>query len=275
MNPESLILELFCRRRLDRSCAPAALTFLLDYSNGAFEPEECGVYDPYEPFRRAGFDHYVDWLTRPGGEFGFRGRASSFAVEGHILNMLFPEILMEDKGTPRTRVPDVTPPAYSSRWRLRFEPLPQSEPDLQFVRGFFVAAARASGADYGFVAHAADYKAKNFSSVRKGQSVVEQYVGDDAELGIPGLYWLNFFGDMYVRFFGEGRIVSLAQVMSIATTADSGFHLQFGRDPEDSLTKKFQEREQQAALALGELAFFDIRRASRVLSVPPELSRKS
>jgi hypothetical protein len=273
MNVDSLILELYCRKRLDRDAAWAALAFLLDYGKGAIQPEECGVYDPYEPFHRINLRRYADWLAAPGGEFGFRGKAASFAVEGHVLNLLFAPVMTEAEGSQDIPLPTVEPPVLSSRWRFRFEPLPQDSEDVDFVKEFFMAAARATGADYGFVAHSADFKAKHFSSVSEGSSVVEQYLGEDPEHGIPGLYWLNLFGNIYRNFFGDDRMAGVAGLMKMPTLPDGDFLLQFGQRPEDSLTEDVTQKQQLTILALGESAFFDIHKLDRILSVPQELSR--
>src|SRR5207237_3729170 len=129
---------------------------------GVFQLRECGVYPPYQPFDRSELDLYIRWMTTEGGEFGFRGQASPFSVEGHIANLLFPEILRAYENSPAKSLPSVPPPAFCTRWRLRFEPRPHTSSDIEFVRKFFIDACRAANADYGFAADAADQRAKNF-----------------------------------------------------------------------------------------------------------------
>jgi hypothetical protein len=273
MNERSLLLRLFSRKLLDRDAASAALAFLLEYGSGILQPQECGVYEPFEAFDSSLLGRYVEWLIRPGGEFGFRRGGPPFAVEGRISNLLFPEMVVEAEDSPAQLLPAAPSPPFCSSWSVRFTSFPTTSSEVDFARKFFIDACRQADADYGFAADSEDFRAKHFISIRESNSEVQQYVGEDPATGVPGLYWLNFFGLSYIDFFGKDKLARSAALAEVAALPKGGFLLQFGRRPEDSIAESVLEQQREAIAALGEAAFFDIRRPGRNLSVPPALLR--
>jgi hypothetical protein len=234
------VLKAFSRASLDRAAARTALAFLDEYADGRLRPEECGVYEPFEPYQAGSFEEYVDWLVNPGGEFCFR-RPS---LQGCISNLCVPT---------GAAVPQ---PTFRTRWSLRIEAFDESE----FLQRLLSDACRAARADYGFVATDADYRAKHFSSVPEGVSEVQQYIGENPEHGIPGLYWLTFFGPIYVDHFGADALASIPE----AVVLDAGaVCLRFGEPAEET-----SDRRQAVIRILGERAFFDRDRPDRELVVP-------
>jgi hypothetical protein len=275
MMQRSVIFRLFSRRPLDRAAASGTLSFLIDYEGGIVRPDECGVYEPFEPFTPSAFDRYADWLQRPGGEFDFRKSTGELSCEGQISNLLFPDIQESIAGSGnKTALPPVPPPVFCTRWSLRLE-ASLNGLDASLMKRLFLDACHESAADYAFVADARDYRAKHFTSVREGNSQVQQYLGDDPEHGIPGLYWLNFFGRPYAQYFGAGKLSLAAHLSDTVRLPGGAFLLQFGTGPEESAGDAYIESQRKVIATLGDSSFFDVRRPARTLLPVPSLSDRS
>jgi hypothetical protein len=273
MTKIGLRLRLFSRRRFDAEAAAKQLRFLLDYAGGIFRPDECGAYEPYEPFRESEFESYVSWVTAPGWGFGFHHLPPPFAVRGHLDNLLLPEIFTTEPGSTESHpmaqsVPD---PVFCIRWGLRMSVAATDFPGTEFFKDLLCDACRVSRADYGMIANEGDFKNKHFSSVRRGDATIEEYLGTDPAQGLPGLYWMNFFGPMYVAWFGPGKIARLAGVAEAAVLLEGALYLRFGDGPEDIGSERVSHQLREAIRIFGETAFFDIHRPNRVLDVPVDL----
>ncbi len=270
------MLEQFSRRQLDRRVSAETLRFVLEYGGGIFRPNECGVYEPYELFDRSAIERYVGWLAEPGGEFGFRRSTGPFAEEGRISNLLFSEILVRGEDASEAKpFPAARSPVFCTRWRIRMGREVGTLRGPEFLMELLSEACRVGDADYGFVAMEEDHRRKHFISVREGDSVIEQYVGDDPEHGVPGLYWMNFFGPMYADYFGREKFGVLAGHAEVVSLPGGALIVRFGRGPEESEGSGALEGQRAAMGILGETAFFDIRRPERALDVPPVLKRDS
>lgn len=254
-----LLLKLFSRTPLDRDAAQQALAFVLEYGGGVLRPQECGVYEPFEPFRPDALEQYVGWLTNPGGEFCFRRASAPFPLRGCVSNLLLSEIAT------------VPPPIFCTRWTMRIDSAAIASQGLEFMTHLLRDACRQAHADCGFVATDLDHRAKHFQSVKEGVSEVQQYVGDNPEHGIPGLYWMNFFGPVYVDYFGKQKLASLRDHAEVVFLDDGAVNLRFGRLPDDSDAPAALEQQRAAIRTLGEAAFFDRREPKRTLAIPAAL----
>ena len=58
--------------------------------------------------------------------------------------------------------------------------------------------------DHGYVAHRIEFLQKNKFGQDGGIG------GANLKLGLPGIYWANFFGPRYVKWFGESKFESLS-----------------------------------------------------------------
>jgi hypothetical protein len=274
MNELKLYIRLFSRKRLDHSSAAEQLEFLIGYENGILRPDECGSCDPYRPFDDSALPRCASWLAAAGGRFGFRRSTPPFEVEGDLSNLLSREIFMIDDDSSESKLlPGGPPPGFCVRWRIWIRRVNGGLPEPDLIKTFLWEACRVAHADYGFVAIDSDYRNKHFLSFRRNGSEVQQYIGDDPEQGIPGLYWMNFFGPMYVNWFGEEKIATLASHVDTVTLPGGALFLRFGELP-DSMTHEIVLEQQRTVMRiLGENAFFDIRRPERSLEVPPVLHK--
>lgn len=272
MDDSSLFLELYARSGFDRRNAVESLEFLLHYAGGIFVPQECGVYEPFEPFDHSALDRYAGWMLNPGGEFGFRRSAPSPSVEGHLLNRTLPEVLYESEvsGAMRQFKPGQQL-VFRTCWTIRTDPTILTCRGAEFMRNCLHDFCRVAHADYGFVATGQDYRNKNFLSIRKNNSETQEYVGDDPDRGTPGLYWINFFGAVYVDHFGREKISAVSQHTPVTWLPEGGVCLRFGNQPEESRSDEMLERQRVAIQTLGPSSFFDIRQPERTLDVPRSL----
>ncbi len=254
-----LLLKLFSRTPLDHDAAQQAVAFVLEYGGGVLRPQECGVYEPFEPFRPDELEHYVGWLTNPGGEFCFRRSTEPFPLRGGISNLLFSEIA------------SVPPPTLCTRWSMRMGSAVIASHGPEFIKQLLCDACRTAHAEYGFVATDQDYQTKHFQSVKEGVSEVQQYVGDNPEHGLPGVYWMNFFGPVYVDYFGKEKVASLRNHADVIFLDDGAVYLRFSRRPEDSHAPATLEQQRAVIRMLGDAAFFDLGDPKRKLEVPAAL----
>src|SRR6266496_1411335 len=211
MNGKWLLLELFSRKQLDHRTAAETLTFVLNYRDGIFRPQECGVYEPFETFATSALDRYISWLVNAGGTFGFRRDTGPLAMEGSIANLLLPKVLVSEDSPEIKPMPNMVSPVFCTRWRLRMAPEIIALHGPNFLKQALLDCCQVADADYSFVACDEDHRAKHYQSVQKDNSVIQQYIGDNPEQGLPGLYWINFFGSMYIAYFGEEKVAALAE----------------------------------------------------------------
>ena len=254
-----LLLKLFSRKPLDHDAARNAIAFVSEYCGGVLRPQECGVYEPFEPFQPGGLERYAGWLAHPGGEFCFRRPAEPFPLQGCISNLLLSEVAT------------VPPPTFCTRWSMRIGMSVIASNGPEFVEQLLRDACRTPHADYGFVATDRDYRAKHFVSVREGVSEVQQYVGEDPEQGIPGLYWMNLFGPVYVDYFGKEKLAALSDQAAVVFLDDGTACLRFGKLPEESHAAVILDHQRAVIRILGEAAFFDRGYSERELDVPDRL----
>lgn len=274
MDEPSLLLRLFSREALDPGSAATQLSFLFDFADRIFHPDECGSYEPFEPFDERDFARYVSWLAAPGGEFGFRRSSGPLPVEGYLTNLQPPEILVRVEGSPESRLlPSVSPSPFRLRWSLQigWKYPPASAGSL--VERLLLEACHITAADFGFVALNSDYRKKHFTSFRSGGSQTELYIGDDPAQGIPGLYWMNAFGPLYAEWFGEERLEAASAYALTTALPDGSVYLRFGDANDPDAGPNVDERERRVMQILAERAFFEIGRPDRVLELPPGLRR--
>lgn len=267
---EWLTMELYSRRLLDADFAGRQLRGLALFGDGVFRPERCDVYEPLrEKFDLDDLSKPIRWLVQPGGEFKFK-RNRPLRIQGYISNKLFPQM----RGRAHRAAewedfkPSVPEPLFCTQWAVWIDSAAAQEKGAEFLRCFLTEMFRTSEADYGFLTTESDHKAKNFLVQRDSEGTVEKFVGDDPEKGLPGLYWLNVFGRVYVDWFGRERIKQVPATL-IQENPEGSVLLQFGDMPADSETPEVRRRQQAAIGILGEEAFFDITQPDRTLAIPP------
>jgi hypothetical protein len=265
----TLVLELYSRRRLDEEFAQAQLRALTHFREGIFLPERCDVYEPLrETFDPTRLEEPVRWLITPGGEFKFR-RTRPVGIFGYLENKLFPQVWLRDsKKSPRQEVrPTVPEPIFCTQWVVWINRTAALKQGFRFLEDFLLTIYRASESDYGFLAMEEDRQEKNYLRYDRDDAIGGKYVGDNPEKGIPGLYWMNVFGKLYVSWFGKERF---EQVPSTAMKflPDGSALIQFGNSPDAWSSAEVTAQQHKAIQILGEQAFFDISHPDRTLLTP-------
>lgn len=272
MGNSSIQIRLFSPCNLDQGLAESAIRFFVVFGGGSLRPQECGVYEPFEHFEESSIAQYAAWIESPGGEFGFRGERRGLRFEGNIRNLSMPEIFSGSSGSHLTPLPAMRQPYYHSAWTLRVANHSGLNEHVDLAMSAFREALSVADAEYGYAADIEDFQNQHFRIFREGSSVVEQYIGDDPEDGLPGLYWLNYFGRPYFNFFGREKLDQTAHFASTSFVKNSAAFLQFGSTPEESRSANTKRNQQQTIELLGSSAFFDLRHPDRPLSKPPEIA---
>jgi hypothetical protein len=96
----------------------------------------------------------------------------------------------------------------------------------------------------------AEYSAKNMIEDESSAMAI----GANIVKAIPGLYWLNYFGDAYVKLIGQQRLLSAPayEVNQIG----GGVLIGLDALPDRWTTAEYREREQRTIAHLGEQFFF-------------------
>ncbi len=123
--------------------------------------------------------------------------------------------------------------------------------------------------DHGYICHERE-KEKNKYYSRKTYGIISRlpiYGGNRLQEGLPGIYWANYFGPLYVRFFGREKFLSVPAYYK-EELSDGGFLLLTSESPFDYQKKKTHEFEKRIIDHLGREAFFEKRHPKKVCKVP-------
>ena len=97
-------------------------------------------------------------------------------------------------------------------------------------------------------------------TVRRPGEHIEGMILNPGE-GLPGIYWLTFFGPDLVAFFGRKRLLAL-DVHRIFDRGDSGVGILLQESPIEGTPELRRERESAVVAALGAEYFFDLANAA-------------
>jgi hypothetical protein len=103
---------------------------------------------------------------------------------------------------------------------------------------------------------------------RAGKVYSETGFGGDTRSGIPGVYWANFFGRIYVEMIGRQKFLS-APCFQREELEDGGFLLLTSENPLDWDKPEVQELRKAMRDHLGYEYFCDIKNPDRKCKIPP------
>ncbi len=122
---------------------------------------------------------------------------------------------------------------------------------------------------YGCIYHWSDFEKKNvfdkLTQVYTGKLVRSS--GQDLRWYLPGLYWANFFGPVYVEFFGREKFLTVPAYHK-EELPDGGFLLLTAPSPLDYGHPEVQALEEAIMDHLGRDAFFEKARPEKLCRVP-------
>lgn len=248
--------------------AERILRFFADYDGGYFLPEKCDVYEPErERFDPQDLSVPVGWLSQVGGSVRLKkSRVPKYS--GYIDNKRFPPIWQKGGLTPMK--PSVGEPVFLTHLCFWIDAKIVRMRSMEFLRRFLVDLFRTLEGDFGFLTMTEDYAQKNFLvTVEKCYSTRttrERYVGDNPETCLPGVYWINLFGRLYVEWFGEGKFESIPCFYK-EKLPNGGYLIQCAEN-----MRYFETDEAQRVKAIkdhfGGEAFFEIKELDRICTVP-------
>ena len=262
-------LKVFSRCPLDDTLAAKQIKTLVEFGGGIFTPEKCDVYEPLrEKFDPDNIEAPVRWLTYPGADFKFK-RSRPIWIEGYIHNAKFAQTwIREGRNKPRVELkPTVPEPIFSTLWTAWIDMIALQKKGVEFLKEFVLATFHAAAGDYAFLTPEVDYIHKNFLVTEDDQGTTEQFVGDNPAKGLPGLYWMNVFGPLYVEWFGLHGLKEVPATV-VEPHPDGALFLQFGESPDLCESAEVLEQQLRAREILGDSAFFDIARPNRSLATP-------
>jgi len=112
-----------------------------------------------------------------------------------------------------------------------------------------------------------DHKLKNFLVTKGDGWVNTKFVGDNLEVCLPGLYYANYFGPLYVDFFGKKRLKT-APCLDRVQLARDAWYLQIADNLDYYKTVEREAATNSLTDHLGRDAFFDISDPFRRCRVP-------
>ena len=132
----------------------------------------------------------------------------------------------------------------------------------EWARGFFEALVSSLPVRYGRANLNAEFDAKNLISDAEGLRAV----GVKLDVSLPGLYWLNYFGEPYVKLIGEDRLLS-APAYEVKRVG-GGVLIALDASPLNWQLAPYKDREEEMIDHLGRGFFFSKDEPGRRLTAP-------
>ena len=243
-----LEMTLSSRRTMTESFAREQISALCEFGGGVMCPDKASEFEPIKtPFDPADISGPVHWLSKPQGDVLYR-KGSPIHLSGAMRNGTLP---------PTSRFAS---PIFSNYWTGEFDGKWAARIGLRKVEDFVSEMFRVTGSDFALLTTEVDRKAKN--QCPPSQS----YKGFDLALGIPGLYWINFFSDAFAEWLGLGSFPKELAVWK--RLAGGGVSLKFCESPDRCRDIDVVQKQRTAIDWLGSEKFFDIRFPDRKLDTP-------
>ncbi|WP_165073437.1 hypothetical protein [Paludisphaera rhizosphaerae] len=132
----------------------------------------------------------------------------------------------------------------------------------EWIRTFFEAVVAAIPIRYGLACDGEEFSAQN--SIADEWSV--ELVGRDMTKSLPGLYWLNYFGEPYVDFIGETRLTTAPG--PIVRKVDHGVFIELAESPWDWRSPAYQSLREDVLSHLGPEYFYSLQNPDRPTIAP-------
>ncbi len=136
-----------------------------------------------------------------------------------------------------------------------------------WAQEFFENACRILMPAYAHAVHVDEYDAKNMCFDRGAEAIVV-----DWNRSIPGLYWLNYFGQPFSGVFGSSKILASLKDEAARIGRD-GVLISLGDDPYSWDSEEYKSRERKVLKILGREYFFDRADPERETVVVDEIAR--
>jgi hypothetical protein len=244
----TLVFALSSRQSLTEAIARRQISTLVNFDGGIVCPDKWGTFEPLKTAFDAGdIDIPAQGLAKPHGDFCYR-KGKPIDLSGEIYNRTHP---------PTARFPS---PLFTIYWVGRFEGRWVDRVGIRRAQECVCEMFRVSGADFGFLTTEADMKAKNT------REPVLSYQGLTLDSGIPGLYWINLFGEGLAEWLGIRSFPK--ELAASRELAGGGVLLEFCESPGECRDIEVIQRQRTTIEWLGSEKFFDVRFPSRSATLP-------
>jgi hypothetical protein len=247
------------------------LQFIANYDHGFYCPEKCNVYEPIrDTFKPSDLSIPIRWLSQASGRVIMK-KLKPFKYEGFVENHRFSNHWINNNKVPEPRPAD---PIFLTEWCLWFQiKLLEIKPIDEIVR-FFIDLYLVSEGDYGFLTMQEDHENKNYLIMTDPNGeTYSSFIGDSLEQCLPGVYWANIFGRLYVKWFGENKFRTLPCYRR-DRLSDGSYYVQCSNDLFYYKKTDVVSYEKEIINHLGKDAFFDIREPDKICQVPEYIKLK-
>jgi hypothetical protein len=183
------------------------------------------------------------------GTLEFRGADRSITVIVHVDDRKF------------LRVGDLWTWGNSIAFQLRASVIEGIDADV-FAGRLFEELCSKLAPSYAHAESSQEFEAKNISHLGGGTEAI----GVDISKSLPGLYWLNYFGEECANSMGKDAFA--ASGTTELTQIGAGYRLTLSRRPSDWNTTWYKENERRAMKSLGEDFFFHRERPEQQTKSP-------
>jgi hypothetical protein len=135
-------------------------------------------------------------------------------------------------------------------------------PAAQWMAEAFAGLCESMDFMYGFAYCKGEYYSKNMNTSQGYMAI-----GQDPSQYLPGLYWINFFGEPYVGLIGKKCLMTTPG--SVIKETKNGVLVQFGNEPLSWRTREYKSAVEEALDHIGRRYFFDRRARNRKTVTPP------
>jgi hypothetical protein len=249
--------------------ADRLLRFLAEYDSGFYCPERCDVYEPIrEIFDPDDLSDPIRWLSQPSGEVKVK-KMKPFRYEGFVENKRVSHFWVDSVNPPepidRDRI-------FVTEWCIWLKTNILKLKSLEEIKQFFINLYLVSEGDYGFLTMEKDHENKNYLITEDKTGTSMRFVGTNLEQCLPGVYWANIFGPLYVDMFGEEKF-STIPCFSKEKLSDGSYFVQSAEDIRYFENPEMKNYVKDIIKHLGRKAFFDIRKPGRRCQVPDYVKR--
>lgn len=237
---------------LERGFLDGFLKWMASFDNGKWRPEKYNNASPakynfptdsaeavIEKWLRENIGILLKRISSPKYDLDFSGQRMKLLVKNQLDMNIENQLFEEPKGV---------------------------QSFLQFANALYDSVRPA----YGYAAHRKDYLAKNMQITYPSHgnvSRVETWVGRDLSKCMRGIYWANWFGPIYVDFFGRKRMES-APCFWKENLPDGGYLILTSATPFEYDNPDVKAMEQALREHLGVDAFYDISAPHRLTRSP-------
>lgn len=194
---KQFILKIASFAELSEVTARSFFDFLISYQGGIYTPDKCDAYEPLKKkFKKDDYSEQLTWLLKPSGLLIFKDSKGNFL--GNIENKQKAIVYVEKNGKK-------VPFGNAKTSFIKFEITLWVKTDapeklIEFFRKLYLATE----GGYGFLALEEEYVEQNFiKEIIFGGNIKERFAGDNFNEYVPGVYWVNMFGDAYRDLFAN------------------------------------------------------------------------